>query len=112
MSSANQSQHNLKHAKYHLASRVREQVSSKSALFSGTSFADFDGAAEFYVPSDGGHDFWDRAKQDPYYEKVVKQDEESFFDADTSVMLVGWEEVYIEEGEIVPSRSLDGVVEV
>ena len=96
--------------KYHLASKVRKQISDKSALFSSASFADFDGAAEFYV-SDGQYDFWDRAKQDPYYEKVVKQDEERLFDAESSIMLVGWEENYIDKGEAMPSTGLNYVVE-
>lgn len=37
---------------------------------------------------------------DPYYANVVKADEEEFCDISKSRVLFGWEEMYIENGEI------------
>ena len=38
---------------------------------------------------------------DPYYETVVKRDEEEFIDTTRSRVMFGWEEVYIENGEVL-----------
>ena len=35
---------------------------------------------------------------DPYYANVVKADENEFIDVSKSLVLFGWEEVYIEDG--------------
>lgn len=45
-------------------------------------------------------------RTDPYYEEVVRPDEESFFDFSASLITVGWEETYIDDrkdGELAPS---------
>ena len=67
-------------------------------MFKESPQASYDGAAEFYV-RDGDFEFWDRAKADRYYTEVVQKDEEKFFDADSILMLVGWEEIYVHQGE-------------
>lgn len=38
---------------------------------------------------------------DPYYENIVKADEAEFIDVSKSLVLFGWEEVYIEEGKVL-----------
>lgn len=38
---------------------------------------------------------------DPYYEDVVKADEEEFIDTSKSRVLFGWEEVYIDDGKLL-----------
>ena len=41
------------------------------------------------------------AKEDPYFRDVVAPDEKEFIDGERSRMILGSEEVFIEEGEIV-----------
>lgn len=38
---------------------------------------------------------------DPYYEETVKPDEDKFLDLASSKVIFGWEETYIEQGEIL-----------
>lgn len=47
----------------------------------------------------------DEGTLDPYYDKVVRPDEESFFDLSSSLLTVGWEETYVDasRGEIAES---------
>jgi predicted translin family RNA/ssDNA-binding protein len=48
-----------------------------------------------------------RAVQDPEYPEKVKPDERHLLDPSTSIVTVGWEEVYILDGKVV-NISQDG----
>jgi hypothetical protein len=37
---------------------------------------------------------------DPYYQAVVRADEEEFADGSKTQVIFGWEEIYIENGEL------------
>lgn len=52
----------------------------------------------------------ERARQDPYYGDVVAPDEEKFIDMGRSQMIVGWEEVYVEDGKTVDVKPGEGNV--
>ena len=58
----------------------------------------YDGHVEFIVRSleDLG-----RAVQDPEYPEKVAPDEQYLLDPSTSVVTVGWEEVYVLDGKVV-----------
>jgi hypothetical protein len=79
---------------YHMPSKLRHQTSSKSSVFLAATQGNYDVPAECF-------DFWDRVEADPYYEEVVAKDEAHFFNAERSIMTVGWNEVYIDDGKIV-----------
>lgn len=55
-------------------------------------------------------DCLERARQDPYYKDTVAPDEEKFIDMEKSQMIVGWEEVYVEGGQIVDVKIGEGNV--
>ena len=59
---------------------------------------EFDGVAEFWMPDAS---CFQKAREDPYYEKVVQPDENQLFEWETCQWTVGWEEVYIEDGKVV-----------
>lgn len=44
---------------------------------------------------------FDEAQKDPYYEEVVAQDELKFADVPRTKILIGWEEVYVQDGKVV-----------
>jgi hypothetical protein len=62
----------------------------------------YDGVAEFLV-----HDMMDikRSRLDPYYLDIVVPDEKKFFDVTDTDCTVGWEEVFIEDGKLVPEAE-------
>ena len=41
------------------------------------------------------------AREDPYYEKVVPPDEAELFEWETARLTVGWEEVYVQDGQVL-----------
>jgi len=58
----------------------------------------YDGHVEFLVRS--VQDLYD-AVQDPDYPAKVGPDEKYFLDPSTSMVTVGWEEVYVLDGKVV-----------
>jgi len=66
-----------------------------------------DGTAEFLI-RESDFELFGKAREDPYYLDVVQKDEAKFFDMDKSVVTAGWEEVYIEDGEVV---NVDGQIQ-
>ncbi|KAI4209545.1 MAG: hypothetical protein LQ351_007536 [Letrouitia transgressa] len=62
--------------------------------------ADYDGFVELYV-RESEFERLKRAREDPYYKDVVAPDEKEFIDGEKSRMILGWEEVFIEDGKIV-----------
>lgn len=59
-----------------------------------------DGTAEFLI-RESDFELFGKAREDPYYLDVVQKDEAKFFDMDKSIVTAGWEEVYVEDGEVV-----------
>jgi hypothetical protein len=47
---------------------------------------------------------FDQAQKDPYYEQVVVRDELKFADVARTQTLVGWEEVYVQDGKVVEEQ--------
>lgn len=58
--------------------------------------------ADFYVRS---YADFEAAYADPYYEDVVKPDEEYLFDVQSMRVMVGTETCVIEGGEVVSGKS-------
>ena len=82
---------------YHTPSSVREQAKSVPGL-SQASIAEYDGFVELLMPS---LSCFDEAQKDPYYQEVVVPDELKFADVPRTQILVGWEEVYVQDGKVV-----------
>lgn len=59
---------------------------------------EFDAAAEFVMPDAS---CFHKAREDPYYERVIKPDEDQLFEWETAVWTVGWELVCIDDGKPV-----------
>lgn len=59
-----------------------------------------DGTAEFLI-RESDFELFGKAREDPYYLDVVQKDEAKFFDMEKTVVTAGWEEVYVEDGEVV-----------
>lgn len=57
---------------------------------------DYDGFVELLMPS---AQCFDNARKDPYYESTVKPDEDRFADMSKSKLIVGWEEVHINDSK-------------
>ncbi|CAK4032117.1 Hypothetical predicted protein [Lecanosticta acicola] len=88
------------YTQYHTPSWVRAKASQQLHTlgpFASDNLVDYDGYVELRMPE---LDCYERARRDPYYAQVVKPDEEAFFDFERSRITVGWEEVYIEGGEL------------
>lgn len=62
--------------------------------------AEYDGFVELYV-RESEFERLKHAIEDPYYKDEVAPDEKEFIDGDRSRMILGWEEVFIEDGKIV-----------
>jgi hypothetical protein len=76
---------------------VREEVRSVPGL-ALASVAEYDGFVELLMPS---LSCFDEAQKDPYYLEVVAPDELKFADVPRTQILVGWEEVYVQDGKVV-----------
>jgi hypothetical protein len=62
----------------------------------------YDGHVEIVVRS---MDDLMKALNDPLYPDQVGQDEERFLDQSRSLVTVGWEEVFVKDGEVVNTGS-------
>lgn len=51
---------------------------------------------------------WKSAREHEYYKTVIQPDEEYFADMARSRILVGWEEVYIQHGEVTGGITGEG----
>jgi hypothetical protein len=67
-------------------------------MFGQLNFMEYDGVAEFVIDD---WETWDRIMADEFYQEKVKPDEESFFNAEKTVTMIGWEEKYIDQGKAV-----------
>lgn len=59
---------------------------------------DFDGHAEILVEST---EILAALQADPYYERVIKPDEDELLDQDSIKRRIGWEEVWVKYGKAV-----------
>lgn len=62
----------------------------------------YDGVAEFTAES---IDVIKRARDDPIFLEVIRPDEERFIQVQNVSWAVGWEEVYVQDGKIVPDSE-------
>lgn len=90
----------LSYKQYHCPSSLRQSFTSAIPSLSkgADSAADYDGFVELLMPS---LDCYEKALQDEYYVNVVAPDDKYFADMERSKMLVGWEEVYVQDGKPV-----------
>jgi hypothetical protein len=56
----------------------------------------FDGSADFYVKK---YEDFESCFLDPYYEKVIKPDEQKLIDMETIAVTIGYEYIMIEDGK-------------
>ena len=77
---------------------VTRQLAAGFAEAMGWKMSDYDGHVEFLVRS---VDDLYKAVQDPDYPEKVAPDEKYLLDPSTSAVTVGWEEVYVLDGNIV-----------
>ncbi len=76
---------------------MRDQAKSVPGL-SQASMAQYDGFVELLMPS---LSCFDEAQKDPYYQEVILKDEAKFADGPRTQIIVGYEEVHIQDGKIV-----------
>ena len=67
---------------------------------------DFDGHAEIVVPNE---DCLKALVEDPYYKEVVEKDEFKLLDKASVTRTVGYEEVWVKDGEVVEGPSMTSV---
>jgi aspartokinase-like uncharacterized kinase len=68
----------------------------------GLAVTPYDGVAEFIVKDIDGIK---RSRDDPLFIKEIRADEEKFFDPQGMAWTIGWEEVYVVDGKIVPDSE-------
>ena len=93
-------------SQYHTPSSVRDQAKSIPGLAQAT-IAEWDGFVELLMPN---MSCFDEAQKDPYYSEVVFPDELKFADPANSQIIIGWEEVYVQDGKIVDLQPGGNVV--
>ncbi|KAL9608108.1 MAG: hypothetical protein Q9167_007032 [Letrouitia subvulpina] len=81
---------------YHTPSQLREQYLGSQGL--PTALDDFDGHAEFVVPD---QNCMKAVVEDPFYKDVVVKDEAKFLKRESTVWRVGYEQVWIRDGQVV-----------
>ncbi|KAJ9499903.1 hypothetical protein H2202_004893 [Exophiala xenobiotica] len=91
---------------YHTPSSVRDQAKSIPGIAQAT-IAEWDGFVELLMPN---MSCFDEAQKDPYYSEVVFPDELKFADPANSQIIIGWEEVYVQDGKIVDLQPGGNVV--
>ncbi|KIW56107.1 hypothetical protein PV05_04790 [Exophiala xenobiotica] len=96
----------MKYTQYHTPSSVRDQAKSIPGLAQAT-IAEWDGFVELLMPN---MSCFDEAQKDPYYSEVVFPDELKFADPANSQIIIGWEEVYVQDGKIVDLQPGGNVV--
>ena len=64
---------------------------------------DFDGHAEIVVPNEG---CLKALVEDPYYKEVVEKDEFKLLDKASVTRTVGYEEVWVKDGEVVEAPPM------
>ena len=74
---------------------MREQV---LGVRDDVNILDFDGHAEIVVPNE---DCLKALVDDPYYKEVVEKDEFKLLDKASVTRTVGYEEVWVKDGEVV-----------
>lgn len=64
--------------------------------------SEYDGVAEFIVK-----DIMDikKSRDDPDFLEKIRPDEENFFDVPGMAWTIGWDEVYVKDGKIVPDSE-------
>ena len=82
---------------YHTPKSTRDLAAGVAKEF-GWTLADYDGHVEFMVRS---IEDLKKAVEDPEYPERVLPDEQRFLDQSSSVVTLGWEEVYVEDGKVV-----------
>ncbi|KAL9610941.1 MAG: hypothetical protein Q9167_004383 [Letrouitia subvulpina] len=90
----------LKYIQYHTPTSTQERLVSVLGDLVKGKLADYDGFVELYV-RESEFERLKNAREDPYYKEVVAPDEKEFIDGEKSRMILGWEEVFIEDGRIV-----------
>lgn len=82
---------------YHTPKATRDLVAGAANNF-GWTLSSYDGHVEILVRN---MDDLVKAMQDPEYPERVAPDEARFLDHATSMVTVGWEEVYVLDGKVV-----------
>lgn len=80
------------HAQYHKSYSLSRGGGTSTGEEGGP--GSMDTYADFYVPS---YEDFQKAFKDPFYEQVVKPDEEKILDMDSVVIVVGIDHVLIDE---------------
>lgn len=83
---------------YHTPEHTKTQSTEVWTGLGGSNVLQFDGHVELTVPN---VDALKRALEDPYYESDVLPDEGKFIDAANSFRTCGWEELKIEQGNVL-----------
>lgn len=101
----------LSYKQYHCPSSLRTSFTTALPSLGKTaeSSADYDGFVELLMPS---LDCYEKALQDEYYKNVVGPDDQYFADMERSKIMIGWEEVYVQDGKVVNLvQSKDDAIE-
>ncbi|KIW99161.1 uncharacterized protein Z519_00824 [Cladophialophora bantiana CBS 173.52] len=92
----------LKYTQYHTSSTVQEATMDAWPELKALDVTPYDGVAEFIVKDIDGIK---KSRDDPFFIQRVRPDEENFFDVKGMAWTIGWEEVYVRGGKIVPDSE-------
>ncbi|KIX98399.1 uncharacterized protein Z520_05700 [Fonsecaea multimorphosa CBS 102226] len=92
----------LKYTQYHTSSNVQQSTMEAWPELKALDVTPYDGVAEFLVKDIEGIK---KSRDDPLFHEKIRPDEENFFDVKGMAWTIGWEEVYVLDGKIVPDSE-------
>ncbi|OAP62041.1 hypothetical protein AYL99_04244 [Fonsecaea erecta] len=92
----------LKYTQYHTSTSVQQTTMAAWPELQALAVTPYDGVAEFIVKDIEGIK---KSRDDPFFIEKVRPDEEKFFDVKGMAWTIGWEEVYVLDGKIVPDSE-------
>ncbi|KAJ9608854.1 hypothetical protein H2200_006625 [Cladophialophora chaetospira] len=87
---------------YHTSQTVQQSTMDAWPELKALEVTPYDGVAEFIVKDVEGIK---RSRDDPFFIEKIRPDEENFFDVQGMAWTIGWEEVYVVDGKIVPDSE-------
>jgi len=89
---------------YHTPSWVREKTEQLSGELGEITSAEYDGFVEMTVREADLH-MLSEAREDPYYKDVISKDEAYLMDMEGCRQILGWTEVYVDDGEAAANEK-------
>lgn len=90
--------------KYHTPSSVRSKTEKLAGSLGEITSAEYDGFVEMTIREDD-FEMLSKAREDPYYLEVIQKDEAKIMDMEGCRQILGWTEVYVENGQAVQNAK-------